>query len=118
MPFITREDTTISADQKSVIDQGTGLVQNTWTNQQYENQEYLADDHPDMLDKIFRDKVKRIRPDRNQRLSASDWTQGSDAPLTAAQKTAWKNYRQELRDFPVLITAQNIDNPPWPIQPV
>lgn len=118
MPFITREDTIISADQKSVTSQGTGLIQNTWASQQYENQEYLADDHPDMLDKILRDKIRMIRPQRNARLSACDWTQGLDAPLTAAQKTAWKNYRQELRDFPVLITADNVDNPPWPVQPV
>lgn len=118
MPFITREDTIISSDQKSIISQGIGPVQNAWIDRNYENQEYLNDDHPDMLDKILRDKIKMIRPQRNARLSASDWTQGADAPLTSAQKTAWKNYRQELRDFPALIMADNIDNPPWPVQPV
>jgi hypothetical protein len=42
----------------------------------------------------------QIRAQRNQLLSASDWTQGKDIPnVTSA---AWATYRQALRD----ITAQ------------
>lgn len=38
-----------------------------------------------------------IRVERDQLLSASDWTQVADAPVDQA---AWANYRQALRDVP------------------
>lgn len=41
-----------------------------------------------------------IRPQRDQMLSASDWTQFPDAPLTDEQRAAWGDYRQALRDLP------------------
>lgn len=55
------------------------------------------------------------RSKRANLLSACDWTVLPDAPLTAAQQTAWKAYRQALRD----VTAQAgfpqvID---WPVAP-
>jgi hypothetical protein len=56
---------------------------------------------------------------RNQRdtlLATSDWTVLTDSPLTAAKKTLWKTYRQDLRD----ITTQ-VDFPTtivWPTKPV
>ena len=55
------------------------------------------------------------RTNRNGLLAASDWTQVADAPLTADEKSAWKAYRQALRD----ITGQagfpeSID---WPESP-
>jgi len=52
---------------------------------------------------------------RDRLLAGSDWTQLPDAPLTAAQKSAWATYRQALRDvskqagFPGSVT--------WPVQP-
>jgi len=52
---------------------------------------------------------------RDRLLTGSDWTQLPDAPLTAAQKSAWVVYRQALRDvtkqagFPANVT--------WPIVP-
>ena len=57
----------------------------------------------------------RVRCERDRLLAACDWTQVADAPLTAAQKTAWKAYRQELRDIP-----QTFDDPDavvWPTEP-
>ena len=65
------------------------------------------------------DKVNAwIRPARENLLYRSDWTQSSDAPLTAAQKTAWATYRQELRDlpdqYPDLESASDIV---WPVEP-
>jgi hypothetical protein len=41
-----------------------------------------------------------VRHERNHRLSACDWTQGADSPLTAEQKTAWATYRTALRNLP------------------
>lgn len=54
-------------------------------------------------DEIFeRDEAHgdQIRAERTQRLSASDWTQVDDAPLSNVQKAAWAAYRQALRDIP------------------
>jgi len=45
---------------------------------------------------------ERFRNWRNRELQASDWTQIEDS---TADKTVWKEYRQELRDLP----AQNAD---------
>lgn len=41
-----------------------------------------------------------IRSDRNQRLSACDWTQLLDSPFDPSIKTAWALYREELRNIP------------------
>lgn len=66
--------------------------------------EYLASEN---------DRVAfRLRAERNQLLTASDWTQVIDAPVDQA---AWAAYRQALRDlpqqagFPTTIT--------WPVKP-
>ena len=56
-----------------------------------------------------------VRADRDAKLAECDWTVLADSPLTTSQKTAWKTYRQALRDitsgddFPHNIT--------WPSQP-
>jgi hypothetical protein len=41
-----------------------------------------------------------VRAERDRLLAESDWTQVADAPLTAADKQAWADYRQALRDVP------------------
>jgi hypothetical protein len=41
-----------------------------------------------------------IRAERDILLTASDWTQVDDTPLTNAKKIAWAQYRQALRDIP------------------
>lgn len=50
----------------------------------------------------------KLREKRQQKLSECDWTVLPDAPLTADQKTAWKAYRDALRDLPATLEAQNI----------
>jgi hypothetical protein len=40
-----------------------------------------------------------IRAMRNGKLAASDWTQLPDIPLSEKEVTAWRTYRQELRDI-------------------
>ena len=41
-----------------------------------------------------------IRIIRNGLLTDTDWTQISDAPLTAEKREEWKLWRQYLRDLP------------------
>ena len=60
-------------------------------------------------------KLSLIRIDRNNRISASDWTQLADIPSNV-DKAAWVIYRQALREFPNNPTL-NIDSPIWPLPP-
>jgi len=60
-------------------------------------------------------QAAKVRDSRNDKLSATDWTQITDAPLTTEQRAVWSSYRQSLRD----LTAQPgfpwvID---WPVKP-
>ena len=41
-----------------------------------------------------------FRAKRDLLLTHSDWTQGSDSPLSDSKKAEWKTYRQALRDLP------------------
>jgi hypothetical protein len=50
--------------------------------------------HKERIDEA---QAKSVRDDRNNRLSASDWTQVADAPV---DKQAWATYRQALREVP------------------
>ena len=43
--------------------------------------------------------IAGLRSKRNSILASSDWTVLSDSPLTAEHKTAWLEYRQDLRDI-------------------
>jgi len=52
------------------------------------------------------EKAGQVRAERNDKLTASDWTQVADAPV---DKQAWATYRQALRD----VTAQS--GFPWTI---
>lgn len=64
----------------------------------------------EILDK----KYIKLRFQRDQLLSESDWTQMPDSPLTEEQKTSWANYRQALRDLPSTVDINNIVYPEKP----
>ncbi len=49
-----------------------------------------------------------LRRKRDRMLTACDWTQGSDSPLSDADKKKWQTYRQALRDV-----TKNYDHPVW-----
>lgn len=53
---------------------------------------------------------------RNVKLSASDWTDLPHASLSEEEKTAWVEYRQDLRDIPQ--DFDTVDDVIWPIEPV
>lgn len=56
-----------------------------------------------------------LRTKRDRLLSACDWTQLADAPITSAQKAEWQVYRQELRDLPE--NTMDPAAPSWPVPP-
>lgn len=55
-----------------------------------------------------------VRTDRDARLSASDWTTLQDVPLSDEQRSAWRDYRQALRDVTAQTDPLAID---WPKAP-
>ena len=57
--------------------------------------------------------MRRLRHHRSRLLSACDWTQGSDSPLSDSAKAAWATYRQQLRDL--TSTAEPVATGPFPI---
>lgn len=48
-----------------------------------------------------------IRSERVRLLSACDWTQLADAPLTDTERVTWQYYRQALRDLPQTYPSPN-----------
>ena len=46
-----------------------------------------------------------VRVKRDRELAASDWTQMSDSPLSAAKKKLWADHRAALRDLPKTVEA-------------
>ena len=55
----------------------------------------------------------RVRLKRNQALAESDWRAGKDVVLS----TAWKEYRQALRDLPQDHAEANDAADSWPVRP-
>ena len=43
--------------------------------------------------------IAGLRSKRNALLASCDWTVLSDSPLSETEKTAWLEYRQDLRDI-------------------
>ena len=63
--------------------------------------------------------IEAIRYTRTERLGRCDWTMLTDSKLSEEKKTAWANYRQELRDLPATadITKWGTDDWVWPTEP-
>ena len=73
---------------------GRDDIQEGWN---YDGNNFITNIPSEPTDEELLNKI-RIR--RNALLAACDWTQLSDAPLTAEQKQAYATYRQALRDLP------------------
>lgn len=54
---------------------------------------------------------------RNFLLSESDWTQGSDTPLTDAKKLEWATYRTLLRSLSDHENWPHLTDDDWPVKP-
>lgn len=62
--------------------------------------------------------TQKIRNKRLYLLNDSDWTVGSDSPLSDSKKAEWITYRQQLRDLPSNYTdSDNYDDVVFPTQP-
>jgi hypothetical protein len=73
-----------------------------WTNEEWNNDTKLAS----------------IRLQRNYLLQQTDWTALNDVPLSPQEKTAYENYRQQLRDFPDVVNVNlPIEQIIWPTKP-
>lgn len=59
-----------------------------------------------------REHVRSMKAQRNHLLAQSDWTQMPDANV---DQSAWKEYRQALRDLPK--NTDDPSNPNWPEPP-
>ena len=85
-------------------------------------QEYLTweeSNDADAADTI--DYMAKMRQERDQRLSACDWTHIDDSPLSSEDKTSWATYRQSLRDMPQnnpsVTTKAQYEALAWPTEP-
>tara|TARA_R110000764_G_scaffold212952_1_gene299311 strand:+ start:1603 stop:2052 length:450 start_codon:yes stop_codon:yes gene_type:complete len=60
----------------------------------------------------------QVRGRRDAHLTASDWTQVADTPLTDSKKAEWVTYRQALRDVPTTNSSvTSLDDVAWPTPP-
>ena len=70
------------------------------------------------LEGAFDRAMADLRQRRNGLLSSSDWTQLPDTTLTTAEKTAWMNYRTELRNITNgLTTVEEVNSVAFPVKP-
>lgn len=82
---------------KNITEGQPQLIDGKWT-QTWVTSDATAQEITERLER----QSASVRDSRQVLLSASDWTQLPDAPLTDAKRQAWSTYRQALRD----ITAQ------------
>ena len=65
--------------------------------------------------------MKRLRIHRDNLLKETDWVVTKASEAGVAETTAWKTYRQELRDLPSSATPEIdgmfIKNVTWPTKP-
>ena len=74
-----------------------------------------ADNEAAYRAKVDAEAGASVRATRDQKLTASDWTQMADSPLASDKKTEWATYRQSLRDLP---TASGFPHTmTWPTEP-
>lgn len=69
----------------------------------------------DKQDAIEAQDWEALRAARNAKLTASDWTQLTDSPLSVEVKGDWATYRQALRDLPE--NTEDPNDPEWPVEP-
>ena len=84
----------------------TGKIGETWNGSSY-SAPVVPDNRTD------EEKWSNIREKRNRRLLETDWTQARD--VTLSNDSAWKTYRQQLRDLPA--SQSDPDDVVFPTKP-
>ena len=70
------------------------------------------DAYNNLVDSVISEqKLKRLRDERNKRISQSDWMANSDVTMSEE----WRTYRQALRD--ITNTYTSLDDVVWPEKP-
>jgi hypothetical protein len=69
----------------------------------------------ELTSKVFEINYKILRSERNNKITACDWTQGNDSPLSPEKKEEWAMYRKALRDLPS--TVADPTDISWPAPP-
>jgi len=68
----------------------------------------------DLVSEEFREvSWEQVRAERDRALEDSDWRAGKDVVLS----TAWREFRQELRDLPQNHAEANDAADAWPVVP-
>ena len=62
---------------------------------------------------VAAEPMRLLRAERDRLLAETDWMAGSDVTLASA----WKTYRQALRDAPAQDGVTGLDNVTWPTKP-
>ena len=90
--------------------------------QDYDGTKIVVLPEPDL--RTVSESYTQLRIKRNQKLSASDWSQFPDSPLDSTKKSEWATYRQALRDLPANVTDDNVkdiaykaSHSSWPTKP-
>lgn len=81
-----------------------------WTGAEWSDRRTAADH-----DAAREAAMQALRADRDRRLTACDWTQMPDAPLSDAHRAAWREYRTALRELPSATLDPTA--PVWPSPP-
>lgn len=90
-----------------VWDAAKDAYTNTWVNTPFT---------PEQMEAARQQALNGLRQMRDRKLYACDWTQLPDVPLTPEQVSAWRVYRQQLRDYMDGVTDP-FNPPAWPVPP-
>lgn len=86
---------------QAYLEEGQAAYEGEVDTQKYDR---IVDGEPVAVTNTFFPQVL-AREMRDLALQGSDWTQGADSPLSDAAKATWRTYRQQLRDFPTIVTS-------------
>jgi hypothetical protein len=118
---VTKEPETYNPDT-SYLNGYTYTIGETSVTQHPVIVDYTEAELEERLTRTRDEFFSQLRNERNQKLTASDWTQTVDIQelQTVEWITAWKTYRQALRDLPqtyVDTTAFDMSTVVWPAEP-
>jgi hypothetical protein len=82
----------------------------------YTNTYVLTPYTPEQMERARQIQLGALATEKNTRLFQCDWTQLPDVTLTPEEVSAWRVYRQQLRDYMNGVTDP-FNPPAWPVPP-